>query len=94
LNDILRALTIKYEFAYPEVGLLSLGKEVKVVIDDKAKDIDWNQQDDLKAELKADLVLLLAEKDYPPVDRDEISKEIFEQVEDFNKYRVTTRGGR
>lgn len=86
--DILKALTIKYDFAYPDDKLLLLAKEVKLVVDDKAKYTDWNQRDDIKAELKADLVILLAENDYPPVDRDEVYKEIFEQAENFKKYQA------
>lgn len=35
----------------------------------------------------AALIILLAEQDYPPVDRDEVYKEIFEQAENFKKYR-------
>jgi hypothetical protein len=30
---------------------------------------------------------LLAEHGYPPVDRDEVYKEIFEQAENFKKYQ-------
>lgn len=37
-----------------------------------------------------DLILLLGEHGYPPVDRDEVYKEIFEQAENFKKYRPTT----
>lgn len=36
---------------------------------------------DIMAELKVDLIILLAESGYPPVDRDEVYKEIFEQAE-------------
>lgn len=84
--DILKSLAIKYDFEYPEDKLLKLAKEVKTVVDDKAKYTDWNQRDDIKAELKADLIILLAENDYPPVTRDEVFKEIFEQAENFKKY--------
>ena len=42
---------------------------------------------DIKAELKADLIILLAKYDYPPVDRDEVYKEIFEQAENFKRYK-------
>ena len=86
--DILKALTIKYDFEYPEDKLLTLAKAVKVVVDDKAKYTDWNRRDDIKAELKVDLIILLAEHGYPPVDRDEVYKEIFEQAENFKKHRV------
>lgn len=85
--DILKALTHKYDFEYPEDKLLHLAGEVKKVVDDKAKYTDWSRRDDIKAELKADLIILLAENDYPPVDRDEVYKEIFEQAENFKKYQ-------
>lgn len=85
--DILKALTIKYDFKYPEDNLLNLAKKVKIVVDDKAKYTDWSHRDDIKAELKADLIILLAENNYPPIDRDEVYKEIFEQAENFKKYR-------
>jgi len=85
--DILKMLTIKYDFEYPENKLLQLAKKVKKVVDDKARYTDWDQRDDIKAELKADLIILLAENNYPPIDRDEIYKEIFEQAENFKKYR-------
>ncbi len=84
--DILKALAKKYDFVYPEDKLISLSQKVKFVVDDKARYTDWSKRDDLKAELKADLIILLAENDYPPVDRDEVYKEIFEQAENFKKY--------
>ncbi|MDA3812488.1 MAG: HsdR family type I site-specific deoxyribonuclease [Spirochaetaceae bacterium] len=83
--DILKALAHKYDFNYPEDKLISLAGKVKIVVDDKAKYTDWSQRDDIKAELKADLIILLAENDYPPVDRDEVYKEIFEQAENFKR---------
>ena len=85
--DILKSLCIKYDFNYPEDKLLHLAKEVKVVVDDKAKYTDWNQRADIKAELKVGLIILLAENGYPPVDKDEVYKEIFEQAENFKKNR-------
>ncbi|MFO7606288.1 MAG: type I restriction endonuclease subunit R [Desulfurivibrionaceae bacterium] len=85
--DILKELTIKYDFTYPEDKLLHLATEVKTVVDDKARYTDWSRRDDIKAELKADLIILLADNDYPPVDRDEVYKEIFEQAENFKKYQ-------
>ena len=85
--DILKALTVKYDFEYPEAKLLELAKKVKVIVDDKAKYTDWSQREDIKAELKVGLIILLAENDYPPVDRDEVYQEIFEQAENFKKYQ-------
>lgn len=56
------------------------------MVDDLAKYTDWSKHDDIKAELKVDLIFLLAEHDYPPVNRDEVYKEIFGQAENFKKY--------
>jgi len=84
--DILKALAIKYDFVYPEEKLIHLAQKVKDVVDDKARYTDWSKREDIKAELKVDLIILLAENDYPPIDRDEVYKEIFEQAENFKKY--------
>lgn len=86
--DILHSLAVKYDFEYPEDKLLELAQAVKEVVDDKAKYTDWNQRDDIKAELKVDLIMLLAKFGYPPVSRDEVYKEIFEQAENFKKNRA------
>jgi len=58
------------------------------VVDDKTKYTDWAQKNDIKAELKVDLILTLAKYGYPPVTKDEVFKEIFEQAENFKKYIV------
>ena len=84
--DILKSLTVKYDFPYPEEKLIMLAKKVKEVVDDKAKYTDWSKRDDIKAELKVGLIILLADNGYPPIDRDEVYKEIFEQAENFKKY--------
>jgi len=86
--DILHSLAVKYDFEYPEEKLLELAKAVKGVVDDKAKYTDWSQRADIKAELKVDLIMLLAKFGYPPVSRDEVYKEIFEQAENFKKNRA------
>jgi type I restriction enzyme R subunit len=85
--DILKAIAIKYDFAYPEEKLILLAKEVKKVVDDKSKYTDWNIREDIKAELKVSLIMLLAKHGYPPITKDEVFKEIFEQAENFKRYR-------
>ena len=84
--DILKAIAEKYKFEYPEEKLIKLSQEVKSIVDDKARYTDWAQRDNIKAELKVGLILALAENGYPPVPKDEIFKEIFEQAENFKKY--------
>ena len=87
--DILKQLAHKYDFDYPEDKLIILAKHVKKVVDDKAQYTDWSHRADIKAELKVDLIILLGENGYPPVDRDEVYREIFEQAENFKKHRTT-----
>ncbi|HNW88435.1 MAG TPA: type I restriction endonuclease subunit R [Bacteroidales bacterium] len=84
--DILKAIAGKYQFEYPHDKLITLSTAVKKIVDDKAKYTDWSHRDDIKAELKVDLILVLAEHGYPPVPKDEVFKEIFEQAENFKKY--------
>nr|CAA6823286.1 MAG: Type I restriction-modification system, restriction subunit R (EC [uncultured Thiotrichaceae bacterium] len=84
--DILKSLAVKYDFTYPEDKLLALAKDVKGVVDDKTQYTDWNNRDDIKAELKVGLIMLLHQHGYPPVDRDEVYKDIFEQAENFKQH--------
>jgi len=76
---------VKYDFAYPEDKLLTLAKAVKEVVDDKTKYTDWSERADIKAELKVDLIILLADHGYPPVDQDEVYAEVFAQAEGYRR---------
>lgn len=83
--DILKDLCKKYDFTYPEDKLIELSKAVNVIVDNQAKFPDWNKRDDIKSALKVELILKLDEFGYPPVERDEVYVEIFEQAENFKK---------
>jgi type I restriction enzyme R subunit len=83
--DILKELCSKYDFNYPEPKLIELAKAVKNLVDGQAKFPDWNKRDDIKSALKVGLILLLDEFSYPPVERDEVYVEIFEQAENFKR---------
>ncbi|MCC5928920.1 MAG: HsdR family type I site-specific deoxyribonuclease [Cyclobacteriaceae bacterium] len=85
--DILKELCKKYDFTYPEDKLIDLSKAVKIIVDNQAKFPDWNKRDDIKSALKVELILILDEFGYPPVERDEVYLEIFEQAENFKKNR-------
>lgn len=87
--DILKCLAVKYDFAYLEDKMIDLAKAVKLVVDDKVKYTDWSQRGDIKAEWKVDLILVRANHGYPPVGRDEVYREIYEQAENVKKYRST-----
>jgi type I restriction enzyme R subunit len=84
--DILKSIAAKFEFEYPHDKLIKLSREMKKIVDDKAKYTDWSRREDIKAELKVDIILVLAAHGYPPVTNDEVFKEIFEQAENFKKY--------
>ncbi|MCC5919759.1 MAG: HsdR family type I site-specific deoxyribonuclease [Cyclobacteriaceae bacterium] len=83
--DILNELCKKYDFTYPEPKLIDLAKAVKDLVDGQAKFPDWNKRDDIKSALQVGLILLLDKFGYPPVERDEVYVEIFEQAENFKK---------
>ncbi|OYQ48617.1 type I restriction endonuclease subunit R [Flavobacterium aurantiibacter] len=83
--DILNQLCIKYDFKYPNDKMISLARAVKELVDGQAKFPDWNKRDDIKSALKVGLILLLDEFGYPPVERDEVYVEIFEQAENYKK---------
>ncbi|MBN8706183.1 MAG: type I restriction endonuclease subunit R [Bacteroidetes bacterium] len=85
--DILKELCVKYDFRYPDDKMIELAKAVKELVDGQAKFPDWNKRDDIKSALKVGLILLLDEFGYPPVERDEVYVEIFEQAENFKKNR-------
>ena len=86
--DILIAVAKQFGFDYPEDKAKVLASEIKKIVDDKSKYTDWAKRDDIKAELKMDLILILAEYGYPPVTNDEVFKEILEQAENFKKYNA------
>jgi type I restriction enzyme, R subunit len=83
--DILKELCKKYDFTYPDDKMIDLAKAVKIIVDNQARFPDWNKRDDIKSALKVELILILDEFGYPPVERDEVYVEIFEQAENFKK---------
>lgn len=86
--DILKELCLKYDFNYPEDKLIDLAKAVKELVKEQSKFPDWDKRDDIKSALKVNLILLLDEFGYPPVERDEVYVEIFEQAENFKRHQL------
>ena len=97
VNNKIGSLFSPYEYFYAwrkvestdkEVdGISSLITMVKELVDDKTRYTDWDVRIDVKAELEADLMILLDENGYPPVPRNEVYNEVFEQAENFKKYQ-------
>lgn len=84
--DILKAVAKKYEFEYPDDKMIELSKRINIIVDEKARYIDWSIREDIKANLQVDLIPLLDEFDYPPVTLDDVYKDVLEQAENFKKY--------
>jgi len=84
--DILKIVAKKYEFDYPEDKMIELSKEIKRIIDDKAKYTDYLVKEDIKASMRFDLAVILKKYGYPPVTIDDVYKEVLEQAENFKKY--------
>lgn len=84
--DILKAVQKKYEFDYPDDKMIELSKEIKKVVDDKSKYTDFSTREDIKAELKVDLIVLMDSFGYPPVTIDDVYKEVLEQAENFKRF--------
>ncbi len=83
--DILKELCFKYAFTYPESKLIDLSIAIKQLIEKQSQYPDWNKREDIKASLKVDLILILDKFEYPPVEREEVYVEIFEQAENYKK---------
>ena len=76
----------EYIKKYGEESLVNLAKDIKVIVDDKAKYAAWSARDDIKAEFKVNIILKLADYHYPPVTVDEVYKEVLAQAVNFRKF--------
>ena len=56
--------------------LIALAQAVKEEFEGVIQYADWNNRDDIKSTMKVDLIMLLAKQGYPPVDRNEVYKEV------------------
>lgn len=85
--DILKAVAEKYDFSadFPDEKLTDLAKQVKTMVVQQATVTDWTNRTDLQAELKMNVIVLLARAGYPPKIRDEVYREILEQAENFKR---------
>ena len=52
-------------------------------MNDRAQCTDWLNRNDIKSQLKVDLVILLYENGYPPQWREEVFDMVLEQVENY-----------
>jgi len=86
--DILVKVRDDHGFEYPEDKCIILAGEIKKLVDDKSKYIDWAAREDIKNELNMDLTKLLYKNGYPPEWDDEVFEQVLEQSENYKKYSV------
>ena len=85
--DILDAICRQYGFEFDQEKMLELAREIKHIVDDAAKYPDWSERDDIKAQLKMDIIVKLHQFGYPPITQDDVYKNVLEQAENFKENR-------
>lgn len=85
--DILVKVRDDHGFPYEDDKCLILAKKIKELVDDKAQFADWSTRDDIKNQLNMDLTILLYKNGYPPEWDEEVFEKVFEQAENFKKYK-------
>ena len=91
--DVLVSVEEEYGFTFPEEKNLFLAKKICELVRDKTKYADWSNRGDIKAELQADIIIVLAEEGFPPIpssknpeDYQSVYTAVIEQAENFKKY--------
>lgn len=90
--DVLKNVEDKYDFTYSEEGNKKLAKDIHKLVTDKTKYVDWENRDDVKAEMQADIIELLYNNDYPQKpdgtleDYEKVYNDVINQAENFRKY--------
>lgn len=79
-------------FENPEEKNIYLAKEIYKLVTEKGKYADWMNRNDIKAELQADIIMLLYNNGFPPLpegthdDYENVYSEVIAQAENFKKY--------
>ncbi len=84
--DILVKVRDEHDFPYPDEKCIILAKEIKKLVDDKAKFANWTTRYDIKSQLQKELIVLLYQNGYPPEWNKEVFDSVLEQAENFKKY--------
>lgn len=85
--DILDMICRQYGFDFDKAKMLELAKEIKKIVDNTSQYPDWAERDDIKAQLKMDIIVKLHEFGYPPITQEDVYKNVLEQAENFKKNR-------
>jgi len=85
--DILDMICKQYGFEFDNDKMLELAREIKIIVENTAKYPDWCDRDDIKAQLKMDIIVKLHQYGYPPITQDDVYKNVLDQAENFKKNR-------
>ena len=84
--DILIKVRDEHGFAYSDDKCIVLAKAIKELVEEKSRYADWSTRNDVKSQLKRDLVVKLYENGYPPEWNDEVYQQVLEQAENFKMH--------
>ena len=84
--DILVDQRNTHGFEYSDEKCIALSKKIKSLIDNSAVYADWINNDNLKADLQAELTILLYQEGYPPEWDEEVFNKVMDQVRNFKTY--------
>lgn len=84
--DILVTVRDEHNFEYSDEKCIGLSKKIKHLIDETSVYADWNNNNNLKADLQDKMIDLLYDNDYPPRWNDAVYERVMEQVNNFKKY--------
>ncbi|MDQ1096488.1 MULTISPECIES: type I restriction enzyme endonuclease domain-containing protein [Chryseobacterium] len=81
--DILDSVSKQYGFDYDKEKMRDLAREIKKIVDNTARFPDYNDREDIKAQLKMEIIVKLHEYGYPPIKQDDVYKNVLEQAGNF-----------
>lgn len=84
--DILVDQREAHRFEYSDEKCFELSRKIKALIDNSAVYADWLNNDNLKADLQAELTILLYQEGYPPEWNEEVFNKVMEQIRNFKTY--------
>lgn len=81
--DILEFVQKKHGFEFDQNKMWELAKEIKQIVENTTKYPAWKEREDLKAQLKMEIIVKLHQYKYPPITQEEVYKEVLEQAGNF-----------
>ena len=84
--DILVKMTEIYDFKFDDDALQEMAKRMREVTDTSCLVLDWDSREDVRAQLRWDILDIMEEFGFPPICYDGVYQHIFDQMERYKKY--------